>query len=105
MRFGNGNKKLYYAYMNKDFTKLDTRPELLFNYPLKQSYIDGDITRVGDKYHLMYVSYDQGQSGIKQAISESLNKGYKYDTTWVDPERGACEAPTVFKLIARINGY
>ncbi len=99
MHFGNGTNKLYYAYMNKSFTSFDTRPELLFKYPGNQSCIDGDITQVGDKYRLMYVAWEKGSSGVKQAISSTLIRGYQYDSTWVDPEPGACEAPTVFKRI------
>jgi hypothetical protein len=98
MRFGNGHNRLYYAYMNSDFTKMETKPELLFSYPKALSYIDGDITRVGNRYHLFYVPHD-GVPGIKQAISDSVHTGYVYDSTYCDPEPGACEAPTVFKRI------
>ena len=101
MRFHNGQNRLYYAYLDNSLTKLETYPELLFKYPADLSYIDGDITRVGNKFHLMYVPHDKGGPGIKQAISDSLNKGYTYDSTWVDPEPKACEAPTVFKRIGQ----
>ncbi|GAA3990084.1 hypothetical protein GCM10022210_49470 [Mucilaginibacter dorajii] len=100
MRFGNGNNKLYYAYMNKDFTGMETKPQLLFQYPKDVSFIDGDITKVNGKYHLFYVSHDGG-SGIKQAVSNTINTGYRYDDKWYDPEPGACEAPTVYKLIGQ----
>lgn len=63
-----------------------------------KSYIDADITKVGDKYHMMYVAQDGG-SGIKQAVSESINKDYTYLPEWVDPEPAACEAPNVWKRI------
>jgi hypothetical protein len=101
MRYNNGRNKLYYSYMDKDFTKLETFPQLLFEYPADCSYIDGDITKAGNKYHLMYVAHDAGGPGIKQAVSNSLNKGYVYDSTWIDPEPKACEAPTVYKLIGQ----
>ena len=99
MRFGNGINKLYYAFMNKEFTQLETKPELLFTYPDEtKSYIDADITKVGDNYHMFYVAQDGG-SGIKQAVSKSLHKGYEYLPEWVDPEPKACEAPNVWKRI------
>lgn len=98
MRFGNGLNKLYYAYADKAFTKLVTKPKLLFNFSKKGSYIDGDITEVDGKYHLFYVAHD-GQSGIKQTVSDALKTGYTYDSTWYDPEPKACEAPTVWKRI------
>lgn len=98
MRFKNGDNKLYYAYMNEAFTKMETKPELLFEYPKAVSYIDGDITKVGNRYHLFYVPHDKG-AGIKQAVSDTINTGYVYDDRWYDPEPKACEAPTVYKRI------
>jgi len=98
MRYRNGLNKLYYAYMNDAYTKMETKPALLFKYPTERSTIDADITRVGDKYHMFYVSHD-GEAGIKQSISDSINTGYVYDPKWYDPEPKACEAPTVFQRI------
>jgi len=98
MRFGNGKNKLYYAYMNKDFSAMESVPKLLFEYPKDVSYIDADITRVGDKFHMFYVPHD-GTAGIKQAVSSSINKDYQYDERWYDPEKVGCEAPTVYKRI------
>ncbi|NCI46536.1 glycoside hydrolase family 43 protein [Sediminibacterium soli] len=100
MRFKNGRNRLYWSYLDDGFTKLETAPKLLFEYPKDISYIDGDITRVGDRYHLFYVAQD-GTAGIKQAVSDSLKSGYRYDSAWYDPEPRGCEAPTVYKLIGR----
>ncbi|HET7898699.1 MAG TPA: hypothetical protein VFL47_13540, partial [Flavisolibacter sp.] len=33
MRYGTGKEKVYYTYMNDDFTAMETFPEPLFNYP------------------------------------------------------------------------
>jgi hypothetical protein len=98
MRFKNGKNKLYYTYMNDAFTKMETFPKLLFEYPKDVSYIDADITKVGNKYHMFYVPHD-GMAGIKQAVSDSINTGYVYDEKSVDPEPKACEAPNVWKHI------
>jgi hypothetical protein len=98
MRFGAGKEKVYYTYMNNDFTAMETLPKSLFEYPNGVPYIDADITKVGNKYHMFYASHD-GTSGVKQAISDSVHTGYQYDPKWYDPEKVGCEAPTVYKRI------
>lgn len=99
MRFGNGVNRIYYTYMNKMFTEMDTYPQLLFRYPKEEcAYIDGDITKVGDKYHLFYVAHDGGV-GIKHAVSNSINGDYMYEPQWIDNEHTACEAPNVWQRI------
>lgn len=99
MRQQNEPNKLYYIYVNEDFNQIETEPTLLFQYPNEQiSAIDGDITRVGDTYHLMYVSHD-GEAGIKHATSTRPTGGWHYDARWVDSAPVGCEAPHVYKLI------
>lgn len=98
MRLGNGKTKLYYAYTDDDFTKLETKPEILFEYPNpKIQILDADISRTPDgRYCLMYVAQEQ-PGGIRMAFSKHINKGYKYIDKWADTEPGACEAPNVWK--------
>lgn len=99
MRFKNEANKLYYVYVNDEFDKIETLPQILFEYPSeKVSAIDGDITKVGDNYHLFYVSHD-GEAGIKQAVSNRINGDYEFDSRWYDLEPKACEAPNVWKRI------
>ncbi len=98
MRIKNGLTRLYYAYMNDDFTAMETTPELLFEYPKNVTYIDADITKVGDKFHMFYTPHD-GMPGIKQAVSDKINKDYVYQEPWIDPEEQACEAPNIWKRI------
>jgi hypothetical protein len=98
MRYGNGKNKVYYSYVNDEFTKLETAPKSIFEYPKDVNYIDSDITQVGNKYHMFYVAHDGG-AGIKQAVSDSINSGYVYDPAWIDPEPKACEAPNLWKRI------
>ena len=98
IRFGNGKNLMVYSYVDRDFTKLETEPKQLFEYPGDLSTIDGDITWAKGKYHLFYVAHDGG-AGIKQAVSDSINSGYVYDPKWYDPEPAACEAPNVWKRI------
>jgi hypothetical protein len=96
MRLKNDKNRLYYAYADTAFTKLETKPELLFQYPVDVSYIDGDITKVGDKYHLFYVSHEKG-AVIMQAVSDKINSGYVFDPAIVPTTKTACEAPNVWK--------
>lgn len=99
MRFGTGQNRLYYAYVNDDFDRLETIPQVLYEYPKRSiSAIDGDISYAKGKYHLFYVAHD-GTPGIKQATSSRPDGGWVYDDKWYDPETVACEAPTVWKRI------
>ncbi len=98
MRYKNGINRLYYSYTDTDYTKLETKPELLFSYPKAVTYIDGDITQINDKFHLFYVPHDT-TAGIKQATSKRINKDYVYDPNWYDSEAVKCEAPNVWKRI------
>lgn len=101
MHFGNGKNKVYYAYMDKDFTKLETLPKVIFDYPKAGAeYIDADITKIGDKFHMFYCSHDGG-AHIEQAVSDSIHSGYVYNATRIDPERRGCEAPTIYQLIGQ----
>jgi predicted GH43/DUF377 family glycosyl hydrolase len=93
----NGPNHLVYSYANHDFTILETAPQSLFNYPVAgKSAIDGDITKVGDEYHLFYVAHDQ-PGYLKQAISSKINAGYRFDPQKVDPETVANEAPNLWR--------
>lgn len=98
MRIGNGPNKLYYAYTNKDFTKIVTEPKLLFEHPDPAvTVLDADITQLPDgRYCMMYVAHDNG-IGIKMAFSDKINEGYEYCDRWIDYEATACEAPNVWK--------
>jgi beta-xylosidase len=99
MRFKNERNKLYYVYVNDDFNKIETMPQLLFQYPVPHvSDIDGDITKVGDSFHLFYVAHE-GHTSIRQATSNRINGDYRFDARNYDPEKVLCEAPNVWKRI------
>lgn len=91
IRYNNKECHLYYSYADDDFTKLVTKPERITEI----GGLDGDITKVGDKYQLFYVS----GAKILHSVSDQINQGYKTDTTRIDPEKVATEAPNVFKRI------
>jgi hypothetical protein len=96
-RIKTGPNFLVYSYANDAFTKLETTPKQLFTYPKeKVNTIDGDITHVGDKYHLFYVAHDK-PGGLRHAASDKINGGYVYEPQKVDPEKVACEAPNLWR--------
>lgn len=98
MRMGNERNQMYYSYVNKEFDSLLTPPKLIFDYPKEVSYIDADISEIGDKFQMFYTPHD-GTPGIKQAVSSEINKGYQYQEKWIEEEPQASEAPNVWKII------
>ena len=101
MRHRTQQNKLYYCYVNDDYNKMETVPQLLFEYPKKdKEAIDGDITYADGTYHLFYCSHD-GTAGVKQATSKSITGPWQYDDAYCDFERVGCEAPHVYKLIGQ----
>lgn len=91
IRVGNGDCHMYYSYTDVDFTRLETTPKPIENL----EGIDGDITRVGDKFHMYYVS----QASILHAVSDRINTGYKPGPNRIDPETVNTEAPNLFKRL------
>jgi hypothetical protein len=91
IRVGNGDCHIYYSYTDDDFTRLETKPEILYS----GGGIDGDITKVGDKYHLFIVS----DAKILHAVSDKINEGYVAGPDRIDPEKVSTEAPNVFKRL------
>ena len=88
---------LVYAYADEAFTTLTTAPKPLFTYPVAgKAAIDGDITKVGDKYHLFYVAHDK-PGYLRQAVSDKANEGWVFDPTKVDPETVSTEAPNLWR--------
>jgi hypothetical protein len=91
IRYNNKDANLYWSYTDDAFTKLETKPEKIPDI----GGIDGDITKVGDKFHLYYVS----NAKILHAVSDKINQGYKAEPNRIDPEKVATEAPNVFKRL------
>lgn len=98
MRIAHGSTKLYYSYADDAFTKLETVPQELFQYPGPNQILDADITKVGDKFHMFYVAQGSG-GGIKQAVSDKINRDYVYDPAVYDPEKVGREAPNVWRRL------
>ena len=97
-----GRTKLYYSYANDDFTDLVTEPQLLFEYPdEKIQVLDADICPMPDgRFFMTYVA-QENPGGIKYMISDRINSYNDYHPEQIDSERGACEAPNMWKRIGQ----
>ena len=91
IRYGNKNANIYYAYSNDAFTKLETTPKMIAGI----GGIDGDLTRVGDQWHMFYV----GGAKIQHAVSPDITSGYVAEARRIDPESKPTEAPNVFRRL------
>lgn len=91
IRYNNKNAHIYYAYANDAFTRLETKPERITEI----GGIDADICKVGDQYHMYYVS----DAKLFHSVSGSINAGFKVEGKRIDPETVSTEAPNVFRRI------
>ncbi len=101
MKQGEDPDKIYYAYADESFTKLESAPKQLY-YPPEWSNnkacIDGDIIYKDGKYHLFHKAED-GEPGIKLAVSDKLTEGYELvSAERVDKETRPVEGSGIFKL-------
>lgn len=101
MKEGNDPDVIYYAYANRDFTGFEAAPKQLYFPPSDsntRACIDGDIICKDGKYYLFYKAED-GDPGIKLAISDSLTEGYNlYSNKRMDSSRDPVEGSGIFKL-------
>jgi arabinoxylan arabinofuranohydrolase len=98
MRLGpNDRDKIYYAYADSAFTKLETVPKLLYAYG-NQSAIDADIICRDSTFHLFFKTEGSG-NGIKSALSNKLTEGYVLFDKYLQITNAAVEGSCVFKLI------
>lgn len=104
IRMKTGVNLIYYAYLNDDFTELLSEPKLLFEAPMNENgvpaytVIDSDIRKVGDTYHLFYVSHEKTAT-VKHATSKNITGPYILDDKYNDGEKQGHEAPNCWKLI------
>lgn len=98
MKQGDDPDKLYYAYASKDFTGLEAAPKQLFVSPTNNACIDADIIQKDGQYHLFFKSED-GEPGIKLAISDKLTEGYQQvRQERIDQSTDPVEGSGIFKL-------
>jgi len=99
MKQGDDPDIIYYAFANENFTGLEAAPKQLFFSPTNNAAIDGDIILKDGIYHLFMKSED-GEPGIKLAVSEQLTEGYKLvSDERVDCETNPVEGSGIFKRI------
>ena len=91
IRYNNKNANIYWSYADDAFTKLETKPEMITTI----GGIDGDIIKVGDKFHMHYVA----DAKVRHAVSDQINRGYTSEPQRIDPEKVSTEAPNVFKRL------
>lgn len=91
IRYNNADCHLYASYTDDAFTKLETKPEMIREI----GGIDGDLTQVGDKFHLFYVA----DAKIRHAVSAQLTTGFVAEPPRIDPETVPTEAPNLFKRL------
>lgn len=101
MKQGDDPDKIYYAYANADFTRLENAPKQLYFPPANsnnRACIDGDIVEKDGKFYLFHKAED-GKPGIKLAISDKLTEGYQLvSNERVDAETNPVEGSGIFKL-------
>ena len=98
-RQGNGKNAIYYAYVNNDYNKLLAAPRLLVEAPEgKYNIIDSDIVKVGNTYHLFYVSHEH-TAAPKHATSQSITGPYVFDDNYYDGVKSGHEAPSCWKRL------
>jgi len=99
VRQGNGKNTIYYAYVNNDYTALTSQPRLLAEAPGRAySIIDSDIIKVGNVYHLFYVSHEH-TAMPKHATASHATGPYIFDETYSDGEKRGHEAPTCWQRL------
>ncbi len=102
-RQGRGRNKIYFFYVNDDFNQIISTPKLLLQAPEeKYNIIDSDIIKVGDTYHLFYVSHEKGAT-IQHAASNKIIGPYTMDNYFFDGETQPHEAPNCWKRLDSDN--
>lgn len=98
-RQGAEKNTIWYVYMNDSFDSIVGEPHFLAAAPkLKYNIIDSDIIKVGETYHMFYVSHEGGATP-KHASAQKITGPYKFDDLYVDGERRGHEAPNCWRRL------
>jgi hypothetical protein len=97
MSINNGADKFYYAYVNSDFTSLETEPKVLFANPAGTAVIDGDIVEKDGLFYLFFKTEGSG-NGIKKAVATSLTGEYSMIDNYLQSTNNPVEGGCVFRL-------
>lgn len=99
-------ERIYYVYMNDDFTEMLSEPKVLFQAPNDSTgrpaytVIDSDICHVDSLYHLFYVSHEH-QATVKHASSRCITGPYIQDDKYDDHDPEIHEAPNCWKRLGQ----
>jgi len=98
MKHGDEADRIYYAYANADFTKLESAPKPLFLPASGKACIDGDIIKKDGVYHLFYKT-ESGTPGIKVATTKALTSGkWEENDEYLQQTKEKVEGSGVFKI-------
>jgi len=98
MRLGSSDyDRIYYAYVNSDFTALESAPKQLFYSPTNSACIDADIILKDGLYHMFFKTEGNG-NGIKKAVSNKLTEGYVLYDQYLQSTTNAVEGGCVFRM-------
>ena len=98
-RQGNGKNTIWYAYVNEEYNQVLGEPHFLFAAPhLRYNVIDSDIIKVGETYHLFYVSHESGATP-RHASAQKATGPYRMDDLYYDGVRQGHEAPMCWKRL------
>jgi len=92
--------KVYCAYANADFTDLESKPDIFFDYG--QAAIDTDIAQdENGTYHIFFKTEGAKQKGIKQYVARDLSnwKSWRIIDGYCQDTNLAVEGAGVFPLI------
>lgn len=93
------NNTIWYVYLNNDYNQVQGEPHFLFAAPKrKYSVIDSDITKVGETYHMFFVSHEHGATP-KHASAQQITGPYRMDDLYYDGIRQGHEAPMCWKRL------
>lgn len=97
MSVNNDTDKFYYAYINNDFTALESEPKVLFANPAGTPVIDADIVQKDGLYHLFFKTEGEG-FGIKKATSATLTGDYQLMDKYLQSTTNAVEGGCVYRM-------
>lgn len=99
-------ERIFYVYMNDDFTEMLSEPKVLFQAPAdstgrpRYTVIDSDICHVDSLYHLFYVSHEHAAT-VKHASSRCITGPYIQDDKYDDHDPEIHEAPNCWKRLGQ----
>lgn len=92
--------RVYCAYANKDFTDLETTPQVFFDYG--QAAIDTDIAQdANGTYHIFFKTEGAVQKGLKQYVARDLSdwRSWRMVDGYCQDTKHAVEGSGVFPLL------